>query len=119
MNNNNFALQLKEIRAQLKIPQSSLAKMLGVTIGTVGMWESGKRIPHANELIRIADYLNVSVDFLLGRENKEMIKRTEQRPAIAKQEQEYLDALNALNAIGKIKALAYIQGLQTSKEFTD
>lgn len=117
--NNSHGQRLKELRIERNVSQKQLAEYLGYEQSGISHYEKGNRQMDATTLIKIAEFFNTSVDYLLGRENKEMIKRTEQRPAIAKQEQEYLDALNALNAIGKIKALAYIQGLQTSKEFTD
>lgn len=64
----DFAIRLKKLREQKNISQKQLAFDLGVGIGTVGMWESSKRIPPAKKLHTIANYFNVSVDYLLGRQ---------------------------------------------------
>lgn len=62
----NFALRLKELREKKHLSQKQLAVELGVAVGSVGMWESAERIPPAKRLRVIAEYFNVSVDYLLG-----------------------------------------------------
>ena len=62
----NFAIKLKELREIKNISQAKLAKDLNVSIGCVGMWESTKQTPPATKLIQIANYFDVSVDYLLG-----------------------------------------------------
>ncbi|MFI3167811.1 MAG: helix-turn-helix transcriptional regulator [Bacillota bacterium] len=108
---------LYNLRTGSKLNQREVANVLGITYQAYAHYETGRRQPSPEQLILLADFFNVSVDHLLGRENKEVIERTEQRPALTKQEHELFIAFNTLNAIGKIKAMAYIQGLQTSKEF--
>ncbi len=62
-----FAEKLKEIRRRDGITQLQAAKILGVSLGAVGNWESGKRTPDAEMLVQIADTFGVTVDYLLGR----------------------------------------------------
>ncbi|MGN1346450.1 MAG: helix-turn-helix domain-containing protein [Eubacteriales bacterium] len=66
-----FREKLKEIRKREGITQQEAARRLGVSLGAVGNWESGKRTPDAEMLGRIADTFGVSVDYLLGREEDE------------------------------------------------
>ncbi len=47
-------------------PQAEFAKFLGLSRPTVGLYESGKRVPDALTLKRIAEKCDVSVDYLLG-----------------------------------------------------
>lgn len=47
--------------------QSEFAKAIGVSTGNVTDWKNGRSAPKADTLIKIADYFNVSVDYLLGR----------------------------------------------------
>ncbi len=63
-----FSITLKELREQKNISQAKLANDLCVSVGCVGMWESTKQIPPANKLDQIANYFNVTVDYLLGRD---------------------------------------------------
>lgn len=62
-----FKTKLKELRAAHGITQPMLARVLDVSIGAVGNWETGNRKPDTEMLDKIARYFNVSVDYLLGR----------------------------------------------------
>ena len=64
----NFSLRLKELREEKGFSQAQLARVLNVGVGSVGMWESTDRIPPAKKLSKIADYFQVTTDYLLGRE---------------------------------------------------
>ncbi|VIG04282.1 DNA-binding protein [Clostridioides difficile] len=65
----NFGQRLKEIRVQKNLTGEELGKILNVTKVAISNWESGRRFPSQNILISIADYFNVSLDFLLCRTN--------------------------------------------------
>lgn len=65
-----FQVVLKSLRENTRISQAELAKRLGVSQSTVGMWESGKNKPEYKMLIKIAEYFNVSVSELIGEEEK-------------------------------------------------
>ena len=62
----NFATRLKELRKSKKITLLSLALKLKTNQNTISRYESGEREPGINEIIAIADYFDVSVDYLLG-----------------------------------------------------
>lgn len=61
--------KLKEIRNIKQITQRELAKMLKVSPSTIAMYETGQRAPDPEMLKRIAEYFNVSLDWLMGRIN--------------------------------------------------
>ena len=68
-------LRLKELRKKKGISQLRLATDLSTTQNTISRYETGDREPGIDELIKIADYFNVSVDYLIGRtENPKMNK---------------------------------------------
>lgn len=74
----NFGENLRNIRADKKLSQQELAKMLDVAQSTVGMWESGKRVPKLDELKRLARVLKITVGRLLtGTERKIEITKNE------------------------------------------
>ena len=60
-----FADRLKQIRKEQGYTQVSLAKELGVSKGTVAMWETGKRTPSFEMLCTLSDLLNKRVDYIL------------------------------------------------------
>lgn len=51
------------------IGQMALAKELGVSKGIVSLWENGLREPKLSNLIMIARYFQVSIDYLAGLED--------------------------------------------------
>lgn len=61
-----FSETLKCLRLSHKITQEELAKVLGVSPSTVGMYEAGKRQPNFEMEEKIADYFNVTLDTLRG-----------------------------------------------------
>ena len=63
-----FSERLKELRKAHKLTQPQLADKLNVGKSTVAMWETGDRQPDYKTLQKIADFFNVSVDYLLGRD---------------------------------------------------
>lgn len=66
-------VRLKELRKKKGISQLRLATDLNTTQNTISRYETGEREPGIDELVKIADYFNVSVDYLIGRtENPKM-----------------------------------------------
>lgn len=62
-----FNERLRELRSKKNYSQAALAKELFVSQQTIGNWESGKREPNFETAQKIADFFNVSTDYLLGR----------------------------------------------------
>ena len=68
-------VRLKALRKKKGISQLRLATDLNTTQNTISRYETGEREPGIAELIKIADYFNVSVDYLIERtENPKMNK---------------------------------------------
>ena len=63
-------MRLKELRKEKGITQLQLALALNMSQNTISRYETGERQAGYDELIRIADYFNVSIDYLLGRTDK-------------------------------------------------
>ena len=61
--------RLKSLRKKCGYTQVSLAETLGVSKGTVAMWETGKRTPDFETLIRLSDLFDVRTDYILGKSN--------------------------------------------------
>jgi len=59
--------KIKELRIEKGITQTELASYLKLSARAVGYYESGEREPDYNTLLKIAEYFDVSVDYLLGR----------------------------------------------------
>ena len=65
-------MRLKELRKEKGITQLQLALELNMSQNTISRYETGERQAGYDELIRIADYFNVSIDYLLGRSDKKI-----------------------------------------------
>ncbi len=60
-------LRLKELRMERKLSQVRLGIELNIDQTTISHYETGVREPDYKTLILIADYFDVSIDYLLGR----------------------------------------------------
>lgn len=65
-----FQDKLKELRTSKGLLQKDVAIFLGITTSAYGFYEQGKRDPDTATLIKIAQYFNVSIDYLLGCDDK-------------------------------------------------
>lgn len=65
---NKFCERLKSARNKCGISQKKLAEKLFVSQQTIAKWETDKATPNPEAITKIADLLNVSLDYLLGRE---------------------------------------------------
>jgi len=61
-----FPERLKQLRKKNGMTQTDLAKTLGVSGGTVAMWETGKRKPQFETLNRLCELFNTDLSFLNG-----------------------------------------------------
>lgn len=61
--------QLKKLRIENKKTQQDMADFLGITRPAYTAYETGNRQPDYETLQKIADFYEVSVDYLLGRTN--------------------------------------------------
>lgn len=94
-----FAECLQELREDRNISRKELAAFLNISVSTLGMYEQGRREPNIDMLIKLADYFNVSLDFLVGRsanneERKNMLEALRLKNKINKLPQGYKDIIN-------------------------
>ncbi len=61
-------MRIKELRKEKGIKQIELCKVLGISQGNLSNWENGVYEPDKSSLVKMADYFDVSVDHLLGRD---------------------------------------------------
>lgn len=68
-------MRLKELRKEKNISQLKLALDLSMNQNTISRYETGEREADYKTLIKIADYFNVSIDYLLERTNNPKINK--------------------------------------------
>lgn len=62
---------LKKLRKERKITQDKLSQAMGVSRSTISMWEINSSEPDNETICRLADYFNVSADYLIGHSDKQ------------------------------------------------
>lgn len=58
--------RIKELRTEKKLGQNQLADLLGVSNASISYWETGKQVPSAEVIFKLAQFFGVSADFILG-----------------------------------------------------
>lgn len=101
-------MRLKELRQNLHCTQEKIANDLNIARTTYRNYENGDREPSLDFLIKIADYFDISLDYLLGRQNNNLLFIDSLSPA----KKELISMIKGLNedetfvAIGMIAKLA-------------
>ena len=68
-------MRLKELRKSRKISQLKLAMDLNMNQNSISRYENGEREADYTTLIKLADYFDVSVDYLLERTDNPKVNR--------------------------------------------
>lgn len=92
--------RLKILRINAGLKQDDLLKKFGLSSARYSQYETGKRSPDYELLIKLADFYDVSLDFLLGRKesNKNEIKSKSSHAEISEKDLELLQQLKNLPA---------------------
>ena len=71
-----FEQRIRFLRQSHELNQVQLAEKLGVTKQSVSNWENDNIVPSVDMLEKIADFFNVTTDYLLGRDHKDLASGT-------------------------------------------
>lgn len=108
----NFALKLKELRTSRHLSQDELARLAGLRQSNISAWELGRSLPLPDGLCALANALECSVDYLLGREQEDgLIVIDDSSNALSDVEQHIIEVFRLLTNRNKIKAVGYIDGI--------
>ncbi|MDD6995733.1 MAG: helix-turn-helix transcriptional regulator [Candidatus Borkfalkiaceae bacterium] len=102
--------RIRELRQEHNLRQKQLAKSINVAANTLSQFESGKANPGYEVLIALADYFEVSTDYLLGRADdfgnvSVRAERTADFPTA--EEKKLLVVYRTASEKGKIRIKAY------------
>ena len=64
-----FNERLKELRLERSLSQQELGKIVNVSKMAISHWESGHSEPSISQLIILSDFFEVTVDYLIGKNN--------------------------------------------------
>ena len=70
-----FSEQLKKLRLNNKVTQTDIANNIGVTLRAYQYYEADKMEPTMTKLTALADYFDVSIDYLVGRTDNPEINK--------------------------------------------
>lgn len=92
-----FDDRLRLLRVQRNLSQAEMAEILGMKLRTYASYENNEREPSSAVLIKIADYFNVSSDFLIGYKMKGIDKQKVTEELIGKLEDLTAQEIQTLN----------------------
>ena len=95
MNEAIFRTRLSMLRKERRLTQGQMAEMLGVSRPSYTCYELGNSLPTVLTLCKLADFFEVSLEYLLGRTNDPTITAAE--PEILKQELYMIDHFRKLS----------------------
>ena len=67
--------RLKELRKKANLTQINLQTKTGIEQALLSKFENGERVPPTETLICLADFYNVSIDYILCRTDNPAIKK--------------------------------------------
>ncbi len=110
---NSFGKRIAELRKDLKLSQTQLAKQLNTSVSVISRYERDEMTPSVETAKKLASLLNTSVGYLLGEnndahlfKNPEMLKRFQDIAQFNDEDKKYiLYTLDALIKSVKIKTL--------------
>ena len=84
--------RIRDLREDANLKQSDLAAATGIDQRTISNYETGKTYPDSYSLIKLADFFQVSIDYLVGRTDYDF-SSAGKRIALIEQIQKELDEL--------------------------
>ncbi len=71
----DFSEVLRMLRTERKVSQKVLGEQLGISDRNIRFYESGEHRPDFEGLLLLADYFEVSLDYLVGRTDNREVNR--------------------------------------------
>lgn len=107
--------RIKELRVENGLKQKELAKAVHIAANTLSQFEAGKSNPSYDVLVALADYFEVSTDYLLGRSDdfgNVTVQAERTRAFPSAEEQTLLSAYRKTSNAGKMRILAYAEAIR-------
>lgn len=101
--------KLKELRKQKELSQKEIAEIIGVERNTYGNYEIERSEPSISMLTKLADYFDVSIDYLVGRADE--LDRVIIEHNITSDERQMLQLYRKLNQNMKSRLIGYTYAL--------
>lgn len=102
-------MKIKQLRIENDVSQEKLAKILNTSQNSISNYEKGNTEPNLTNLIKLADYFNVSLDYLCDRQFNNQIGY------IREDRKELIKIINELSDNDAKEITAYIKGYIAGK----
>lgn len=110
--NELFKDRLLAIRTKRNISQVNLATYCETSQESISAYENGKNFPSCEVLVKIADYLGTTTDYLLGRTNNDVSIYQLNKNEITDDEAELISNYKNLSPDNKLKLKGYIEAIK-------
>ena len=109
----DFSRIIRELRSEKGLTQEELAQKLGIRCGTYCKWEQNRANASYEDLIKLADFYQVSVDYLIGHTDDlgNVTVITTQENTLNKNERSLLSQFKKLTVVEKDLILKQISAL--------
>ena len=104
-----FLIRFENVMNERKLNKAQLIRATGITEGAIDGWRKKGTQPTADCLCKLADFFEVSTDYLLGRENE--VGLVEVKTDLTADEQELLNLYRKLSFGDKNQLLGFAKGL--------
>ncbi|MFT3952745.1 MAG: helix-turn-helix transcriptional regulator [Oscillospiraceae bacterium] len=95
--------KLFELMISRGINAKKVSDATGISTGNISDWKSGRSVPSLDKIKQLADYFNVSIDYLLGNEQNE-------KSPLSEEDRELLDVFSQLGKTRRKDYLDLIRG---------
>ena len=110
-------MRIKELRLEKQLSQKELASIIGCNQTAVGKYERGFLEPNITTLTLLANFFNVSVDYLIGRaDDFGNVNVVTNGAELTKDEKTLLDCFNKLGVFERDAILIQIKALARKSE---
>lgn len=115
--------RIKELRTEKGVTQKEIATQTGISRSVISEYEAGKAEPTANVVIKLADFFDVSTDYLLGRsDDLGAVNSVPVVPQFSEEDREVLSLFHTLTpeyqavALNTLRSWAGIPATGSSKK---
>lgn len=103
-------MKIKELRKENNKNQTEIANYLNISQSNYGKYELGIIEPDIKTLVKLADFYNVTIDYLIGRDFANDVGY------LSDAERELLNNFKQLKPLNQIKILAEIKGILIAQD---
>lgn len=105
----NCVEKIIQLMEEKNINNFTMEKIAGIYNGSINTWKKGKAKPSLDALIKIADYFGVSLDYLVGREEKSINATQQERISVSSNANEMLTTFNQLSNDSQIMCIGFAE----------